>query len=187
MLVIGVAGQNGSGKDTIIDLMKERLDCEVVSETFSTVIRLTLEMWAIEPTRLNLQRLPVGMNEMFGQGALSRAVAHRLNSLSAPVVIVGGVRWPTDVDLVRSFAHNRLLYVETSAEIRFERLRRRGHKVAEKDMTFAQFLHEEDQASEAYLPTIKKLADAVIPNNDSLERLTQEIEAMCDQHIKALI
>lgn len=177
MVVIGVAGSNGSGKDTVVDLIKDQWPDQVVAETFSTVLRLTLDLWSIDPTRKNLQDLPVAMDSLFGQGSLSRAVAARVAKHQAPMVMLSGARWSTDVDLIRSFPNNHLLFIDASPEVRFERLRQRDEKVGEKDMDWTEFEQAEARPSEAYLPTIKTLADTVIANNGSLSELEQAVKA----------
>ena len=101
----------------------------------SDVLAEVLNILRQPVTRENLQKLPIALAQYFGDGFLSSAVEERMLNSDAKIVIFDGVRWPSDVRMLRTFPHNFLVYIASDLEIRYERLKNREEKLEEKDLS----------------------------------------------------
>lgn len=177
-IFIGLVGEKRGGKETFTKLFREILpDKNIASVRFSDVLYETLNLWSIPATRENLQKLAVIMktNNGFGEGALTKAIYERILRLDADIVIVDGVRWRTDVELIRKFPKNLLVYITADAKLRYKRQLKSSEKANEEHATFAQFMKEEQAENEILIPEIGKSADYKIENNSTLKDLKLKV------------
>ncbi len=176
MIVIGLVGEKGSGKDKFAEFLVQiaRGRC-VVTAGFSDILYDTLSEWGISPTRVNLQKLPVAMDGAYGEGTLANAVALRLEKIYADVLVVRGMRWDPDVALIRRLPKNSIVYVTASASVRHARTLARGEKAGETETTFEQFMREEQAANEVGIPRIGASADYKIVNEGTLADYKSEV------------
>ncbi|MBI2022575.1 hypothetical protein HYS97_01860 [Candidatus Daviesbacteria bacterium] len=176
--VIGLVGEKGSGKETfgnfLMDIAKGK---KVMRIRFSGILNETLKLWSLDGTRHNLQHLAVVMEEGFSKGTLTNAIRKRVESLNADIVILDGVRWKTDEELIRSFGKNFLIYVTAETRLRFERLQKRQEKKDEA-RTFEQFMKEEKAKNELLIPQIGKRADFKVENNGTFEELKVSVQKL---------
>lgn len=183
--IIGVVGENGAGKDTFTTFFRAAAAPLTVSKLhFSDVLYDTLRIWNIETTRSNLQNVAIIMDGQYGKGSLTRTTASRIQAARADIIIVEGIRWKTDVPMIRSFPNSILVYVTAKPDVRFERLRAREEKAHEKKLTRKQFEGEEKAATELDIPQIGKAADAKIENNGTLEEFREKVEEFYRASIK---
>ena len=179
-VVIGLVGEKGSGKGTFARLFAEAApDKKNVAMRFSDILRETLDIWHIPTTRTNLQKLAVVMDEALGAGSLSNAIYERVIGMHADIVILDGVRWETDVALIRRFSKNLLIYVTASPEMRYRRTLVRGENAGERETSFEQFMQEELAANETGIPRIGADADCVIRNQGTVEEYKSAIVECC--------
>lgn len=174
-LIIGLVGEMGSGKETFGKILAKNLPSHRVARfTFSHLLRKTLELWDIEPTRENLQKIARVMDDGFGEGTLTNAGKHQIDLMDADVIIIDGIRWESDHTLIRSFPRNILIYITADPAVRFERIRARGEKAGEDTLTWEQFLEVSQARNEVSIPTIGARADKQIENNSTLEDITSQ-------------
>ena len=184
--IIGIVGENGGGKDSLaIAIRSCRPDLTIDVFKSSDILRDTLRMWGIEPTREHLQALPVAMENTYSKGVLSKAVGGLMHASTAQVVIYNGVRWMSDVEMIKSFDHHLLVYVTADPELRFERLRARNEKPGEEGMSYEQFLQEELAPTEKEIPKIGMTADFSMENNGTKEAFSGQVRSFCDQFLTA--
>jgi dephospho-CoA kinase len=176
-LLIGVIGEKGSGKGTFAALYRELSKKPIACIKSSDVLAETLKLWHMPLTRANLQNLAIYMDGGFGNGTLSHAVRERIAVAAEDVVIFEGIRWPTDVDLVRSFPGNILVSITASPDIRFERLKKRKEKIGEGEMNHEQFMQEEQAKTEVYIADLAAKADIKIDNSGDEAALRRSVEA----------
>jgi dephospho-CoA kinase len=142
---------------------------------FSDILRETLHLWAIPESRANLQRLVMTMVQTFGTDALAAAIATRVQTADAEVVILDGIRRNPELAFLRQFPSNTLVYVTAPAEVRFERLRQRRENIGEGTMSYEQFLEEERAATEVEIPQIGTSADIRIVNDKGIAEYEQVV------------
>ncbi|OHB24094.1 MAG: hypothetical protein A3J67_01395 [Parcubacteria group bacterium RIFCSPHIGHO2_02_FULL_48_10b] len=152
---------------------------------FSDPLREITDLMGMPHDTRYLQRLPQMLQIIFGSNVLSRAVVSRARDCRADKVILDGVRWPHDETAVRFLRDSQLIYITAKMEIRYARRKNRGENVEEHDMPFEEFLRQEQEQSEVYIPFIGSRVDGKnrIDNNGALEEFYKEarrvLEASC--------
>ena len=177
--IIGIIGEKGSGKGTCVDLItkiaqQKNLTVECVKT--SALLGETLTLWNIPHTRNNLQYLAIIMNTQYGDTTLSDALKNRIEKSNADVVLYESIRWKSDLDMIKSFENNFVLYVTAPVHIRYERTVSRGEKVDEKQASFEKFVADEKVATETEILTLSTHADYKIENTGTEEDLRNILE-----------
>lgn len=177
MQIIGLVGEKGSGKDTFARFLQEIIkDKSVVHLRFSDLLKKTLNLWDLQITRANLQKLAQVLEEGFGSGAVAHGIEIQIRKSNADIIILDGIRWIPDVKLLKKFPSHILVYITADSKLRFERLKTRGEKKGESEMAYEQFLKEEKAPNELLIPEIGSKADYKIINNSSIEDFKKEVE-----------
>lgn len=179
MKVFGLVGEKGSGKETFGNFLMEIASKKIISRVrFSDVLKETLDLWGIPPTRKNLQDLAVVMVNQYGPDALANAISKRVETLNADIVILDGLRWHEDVLLLRKFPKNLLIYITASLKNRFQRLKIRNEKTGEKNTSLKQFIKEENAKNELLIPKIGKKANFKIENDGTFNEFREKIKSL---------
>lgn len=180
MQIIGLVGEKGSGKDTFSKYLTEISNKKISHIRFSDLLKQTLKLWDIEPSRANLQKLAQVLED-FGSGTVAHGLEKQIESTQADIIILDGIRWKPDVELLRKFPNHKLIYITADPKFRYERLKNRGEKIGESEMTYAQFSEEEKAPNELLIPQIGSEADIKIENNGTIEEFDQKIEVLCSK------
>lgn len=181
-LVIGLTGEKGSGKQTFTDLLTEIAEGKTIKQVrFSDILADTLKLWDIPQTRSNLQKLAITMDQGFGLGTLTHAMYYRVSQENADIVVIDGIRWHTDVEMLRKLPRNILIYITADIETRYQRLKTRSEKIAEQGLSFEQFMKEEKAKTELEISQLGTTADITIQNNSSVTTLKQLISDISKQ------
>ena len=141
----------------------------------SDVLAEVLNILRQPVTRENLQKLPIALAQYFGDGFLSSAVEERMLNSDAKIVIFDGVRWPSDVRMLRTFPHNFLVYIASDLEIRYERLKNREEKLEEKDLSLEEFKKQELSSTEVLIRQVGAAANYKIRNNGAFEEFRKKV------------
>lgn len=182
--IIGIVGEKGSGKGTFPKILTEVLpERKIVRTTFSDVLADTLNIWDLEKSRENYIKLVVAMNETFGEDVLARAVKKRIGGLVGDIIVVDGMRWMADLEMIKSL-NGKIVYITADPKIRYERTKARGEKAGENQTTFEEFMKQESAPTEIDIPKIAAQADFKIDNNGSVEELKQRLQ---DLSLKNLV
>ena len=121
-MIIGVAGENGAGKTEVVKFLTER---SFVGLSLSDVIRNRLAERGVGETREAMILLGRELREQGGADILARE-ALALMRLDRNYV-VDSIRHPAEVDALRSAGKTfALLWVEAPAQVRLERMGKRG-------------------------------------------------------------
>ncbi len=184
ILIIGLVGEKGSGKETFGNILKGLIPQKDIARIhFSDILVETLDLWNVPKTRRNLQILAQHMEE-FGKGILSKSIKKRVENFKAEIVIIDGVRWESDLNMLKSFPKNLLVYITADLKIRYQRTKNRREKAFEETASYEQFVSEEKAKNEILIPKIGKGADYKIVNNGSLEEFKTQVEKFVEQCLK---
>ena len=184
-IVIGVLGEKGSGKETFTTLLRELLpEKEIELVRTSDAMRKTLELWGLPVIRENYSKLVLEMEKTFGEGTLAKAAHLSVDKSSADIVVVDGIRRLPELDLVRLFPKNFLIYVTADVKVRFERIVSRGEKSNEKQMSFEDFLKEESLPTEQLISEMGEQADIKIENNGGLSSFKVKVNDFCSNNLR---
>jgi cytidylate kinase len=173
-LILGITGTDGSGKDTLGNMLAKQYGWRFISVT--EILRTEAKQRKIPLTRENLRAISAHWRRQLGLGVLvDKALekykveqqAKNLGSLA-----IASLRNPGEVDRIHELG-GKVIWIDADPHVRFERImsRKRGQ---EDDVTFEQFMAEEKTQSQhsgdeatLNLSGVKAKADIFINNNSN--------------------
>ncbi len=179
---IGVAGLNASGKTEVVRLLETR---SFYAVSLSDAIREDLRRDGLEATRENMIERGRALRDRFGPGILAERVQATLPPDRNHVI--DSIRHPAEVEVFQRARDWVLLWVEASAETRYERLRARG-RVGE-DISFGEFQALQERELESPDPSrqqllaVRELADEVISNEGTPEDLAADLQRVLERRL----
>ncbi len=179
---IGVAGLNASGKTEVVRLLETR---SFYAVSLSDAIREDLRRDGLEATRENMIERGRALRDRFGPGILAERVQATLPPDRNHVI--DSIRHPAEVEVFQRARDWVLLWVEASAETRYERLRARG-RVGE-DISFGEFQALQERELESPDPSrqqllaVRELADEVISNEGTREDLAPDLQRVLERRL----
>ena len=145
--IIGLAGTNGSGKDTVGQLLADKYGYLFVSVT--EILRAELKQRNLEVNRENLRSLSAEWRRESGQlGVLvDKAVSvYESSGKEYSGVVMASLRNPGEADHVHELG-GTMIWVDADPRVRYDRVQAnfftRGDRAGEDQKTFEQFLSEE--------------------------------------------
>jgi len=174
-LIIGLVGPAGCGKGTVADILQKEHGAGYVR--FSAILSTILDALALDKSRDEFVRLSEVLRKEFGEDILSHAVVRQTLLSDKEIVVVDGIRRLEDIMAFEPLPQFVLIGVDAPAEIRFERMKKRGEKATESDMTWEQFQREEQAPTETTIPAVMKRATITLDNSGTQEELVKKIEA----------
>jgi energy-coupling factor transporter ATP-binding protein EcfA2 len=179
--IIAFAGRNGCGKGTAAEQASALLTAP--KHTYSDVL-YELHVACGVPRenvgRPTLQGLSTVVREWFGQDALARVMGRKCAVVQGPHVVIDGVRRLDDTELLLQEYGEGLIpvWIETSADNRYARLKARKEKMGEQMMSREDFDLQEQAESEQQLDLVRQACKIVINNDGTPEDLQHQIEAL---------
>jgi len=174
--IIGLVGTPGSGKGAVTDYILKNYGG--TQFRFSDFLSHVLQKMNLETSRENMIRLSVVLRNEFGDDLLSHAIAAEALRAEMPLVLVDGIRRTGDLAAFRPLPNFRLIAVNADPKLRFERMKHRGEKAGESDMTWEEFLQEEQAPTEVTIPETMTYANHVVMNDGSLEDLHASVDGI---------
>lgn len=174
--IIGLAGTNGSGKDTVGQLLSTYHNYLFVSVT--DLLRVELKRRHIPITRENMRKLSAEWRHNYGAGVLIDRAVEEYHSLQDQYegVAIASLRNPGEVDSVHSLG-GIVLWVDADPKIRYKRVQKNADargRAGEDDKSYEQFLAEEmiemnpptgSDSTALNMSAVKELSDVQIDNN----------------------
>ena len=179
-LVIGLSGKMGSGKTVVSDHLLDRYGAKQLR--FSKILMDISERLHLPIKRKTLQKLGHGLRTSIGEDVLVNAFKEDIRDEKADLVVIDGVRYPNEVDMIHEFDNHLILYIDAPQKMRYERCVKRGEK-GEAKISFEEFKVAESQATEAHLDELKLLVDNVLENTGSIDELNKRIDDLLRDHM----
>ena len=178
MKIIGLAGTNGSGKDTVAQILAEDHGFFIVSAT--EMLEDELKKRGLEFERENKRKVGNEWRSSYGLSAIVDKAIEQAKSNEADKLVVGSLRHPAEAEKVKEL-NGFVIWVDAETHVRYERIRQNNRGRVEDNKTFEQFLQEEqdemhgNDKSELAGAAVKKLSDYSVENNGSREELAEQI------------
>lgn len=176
-IIIGLAGETGSGKDTVANYLAEKYGATLTR--FADPLRDTLKIYFDEISKKDLQWLSIELRGRFGNEILGKGLRKKIEDASG-LIVVNGLRISEDYEFVKSFENSYILYVTADQKLRWSRTTTRGEK-SDDHMDLAHFQELERAETEVHIPEIGAKADFTIKNEKDLAYLLSETDKIVDK------
>jgi dephospho-CoA kinase len=176
-IIIGLAGEPGSGKDTVSKYLREKYGAKEIR--FSDPLGDALKNFISDISREDFQWLSHAIRERFGQDIFAKALLKRMTA-DDNIVIFNGVRFWENYDFVRSFPCSYMVYVTADQKMRWGRVTSRMQKV-DDNSSFEKFQELERFETEALIPEIGAKADFTIRNEKDLAYILVETDKVMEK------
>ena len=180
-IIIGLVGETGSGKDTVAHYLKRRYDVQLLR--FSLPLKKTLDLFFNKSSKKDQSWLYSVFKERFGEDVLHQGVRRYVEQHDG-LMCVNGMRMMKDLDFIRSFKNNYVVYVTADQELRWKRVVGRGEKSDDRQSLedFQKF--ESTAETEKNIPAIGAKADFVIKNDGTMDDLLWQVDDAMKEILK---
>ncbi len=113
----------GAGKSTIAEGLKSK-GYDIVN--MGNAVREEAKKRNLESTSSNLGKLMLELREKNGPGAIAELIKPQIESSTANVILIDGVRSNDEIQVLRKFGNVKLLAIHASTDTRFDFLQKRG-------------------------------------------------------------
>lgn len=175
--VIGIAGTNGSGKDSVGHVLADRHSYLFVSVT--DLLRAELNRRGKEVTRENMRQLSAEWRREYGYAVLVDRAIEEYNRMRDRYVgvAIASLRNPAEADRVHELG-GVVLWIDADAHIRYARIQNNAEaraRAGEDSKSFEEFVAEEEAEMHSAgdgatldMGAVKKKSDILL-NNDQTD------------------
>ncbi|MFH1713112.1 MAG: AAA family ATPase [Candidatus Jacksonbacteria bacterium] len=178
-IILGIAGEIGSGKTSVAKYLQAKYQAELFS--FSGMLRDILKRLYLPETRENLQTLSTVLRQNFSEDLMSKVIAYDIERSQSAVIVAEAVRRPSDIVYLKKLPNFYLINVCADFKNRYQRITDRGENSDDQTKTLDKFQKELQQESELKIKEIAKQANFVIDNNGNLEELYKQIDKIMNK------
>jgi dephospho-CoA kinase len=183
-LILGFAGMPGAGKGTAVKYIQEKYGASTYR--FSTVLSDMVKRIYQPMNRENLIKMSEALRHYFGEDILAYVVEKDVTGDAGEMVVIDGVRRFQDLAALEPLPYFKLIAITAPPEVRFQRLKARGERANEKDMTWEQFQAEEQAPTETTIPPVMQRAAVTIDNSGDVESLKAQLDSMLEKFLTAV-
>ncbi len=181
MIIIGLSGTNGSGKDTIADLLVEKYGFLHADAT--KMLGDELDKRGLSHERINKSALSAEWRREHGMGVIVDKAVELYKQGDYAGVIVGSLRHPGEVDRVHALG-GKVIWVDADIKVRYDRVTKNDRGRVEDRKSLEEFIEEQERemrpsGDEATLNMsgVKEKSDIFIENNgNDIEEFKRQAE-----------
>jgi dephospho-CoA kinase len=181
-IIIGLVGEAAAGKGTVAQYLVEKYSAKTLA--FSTPMKECLTRLRVPLSREHIAAFSEFTRKAYGEDLYARVVAEDAKALPDAMVVVDGIRRPTDYQNLKELDGFHLIYVTAPVELRWARARGRGEKAGESHMSLADFKAEERLPTEREIKKIGASAEFAVDNSGKFDELYTSIVSIIE-YIKA--
>lgn len=181
-LIIGIAGEMGSGKGSICKHVVENHGAG--SHKFSQILRDILDRIYVDQSRENISALSLALRQNFGEDVLAKSMSNDALNDPHEIVVIDGVRRLEDIVHLKDIPQFKLVYVEATMETRYARLVSRGENAGDSTKTFEQFKRDHEADADSRITDLKKHSAYVLNNDGTYEDLYAQVDDLIKQNLK---
>lgn len=175
-IIIGLAGQIASGKDTVANYIVEKYGG--VSLSFSDPLRDILKRARLPIIRENFAWLAQSLVDKFGGDVISKIIGKEIEESDKEIFVLPNIRRNDDVSYFKEWPGYVLVGIETDDKVCYERLIKRGQKEDDKTKTWEEFLKDRKLSTEVEIEGLIKKSSIVLNNNGNLEDLYKQVDEL---------
>ena len=182
-MIFGLSGLNGAGKGEVLAFLEAR---SFYPYSLSDMIRRALADQGLEETRERMIETGTAIRAEKGPGGLAEMLADKL--VPDRNYVIDSIRHPTEVEVLRrETTRFQLIWVESPAEVRLERMnarRRAGDATSLEDLRAQEGreLGSDDPAAQQLL-AVRDMADLTLQNDGTLEELHRKLQAILEDSL----
>jgi len=182
MKIIGLAGTNGSGKDTVALLLAEKYGYLFADAT--KILGDELTKRGLVHERANKSALSAQWRREHGMAVIVEKAVELYKAGDYKGLIVGSLRHPGEADRVHGLG-GEVLWVDADPQVRYNRINSANRGRVEDNKTYQQFLAEEQtemsqsgDAATLNMGAVKDRADMFLMNNgNDIEAFKKQVES----------
>jgi dephospho-CoA kinase len=175
-LILGVAGEMGSGKEAVSRYLVNNYQAS--AHNFSDILKDILNRLHLEITRENFSPLSLMLRKTFGEDILAKAMYHDSVNDEADIVVVQGIRRIEDMAFLKQLPNFKFIFIDAEMDVRFKLVSSRNEKANDGTMTFEQFKASHSYETETTIPDLRNYADLVIDNNGTYLELYEQLDKL---------
>lgn len=172
--IIVLVGEIGSGKGTVADYLQKKY--HATYHRFSKMLKDVAERLYIPVSRDVLIRISEIFRKNFGEDIMARVIAKDVESDPHEIVVVDGARRLADIEHLSKLQGFHLLYITASLETRFYRIKNRGEKTDEQNLSFEQFKKDNERSTELSIKDVAEKSEHTIINDQDVNALYTKID-----------
>jgi dephospho-CoA kinase len=178
MGIIGVVGQNGSGKDEVLKYLFSRYNIPFLST--GDVVREIAKKDGLEPTRENLKDISEKCFRDMGDGCFVKLIVEKIRRQGWQIAGISGIRSIIDVKILRETLVNDFILIDVYVSDPYQRYSRMLNRGQERDPRSYEQFTKQDKAEEAlfHIQEAEQQADYHISNDATLTDLHIAIEKL---------
>ena len=188
MIIFWLSGTNGSGKDTIAHLLRDKYGFYFAGA--SEMLAAELERRGLPPDRLHKSGLSAEWRRQYGMAAIVDRAVEEFYKGDYKGLIVGSLRHPGEADRVHELGGLQL-WVDAEPRIRYARVSGNTRGRVEDNKTYEEFLAEEARemspvgdGATLNMGAVKDRADIFIQNNgNSIEDFQAAVIATLEPYL----
>lgn len=178
-IVIGLAGQISSGKDTIADYIAKKYGG--VSMSFSKPLRDILGRAYLPISRANMVWLAQTFIDHFGGDVISNIIGKEIEESNKKIFILPNIRREDDMSYFKEWSGYVLVGINTDTKTCYDRLIKRSQNVDDQTKTWEEFQKDLQLSTEVSIDGLIKKAQIKVDNNGSFEELYKQIDEMMEK------
>lgn len=180
-LLIGITGMSGSGKGTVVDILKQKGFLHFSASDFiaEEVVRR-----GVSVDRATLIAVGNDLRQKFGAGYIADELLKKASSVESSVIIES-IRTLGEIDRLKENG-GILLAVDADQKLRFERMKKRGG--VKDGVSWEEFVEQERGESESTDPNKQNLsacrdrADFVVNNDGTITDLEVQVNVFLKKY-----
>lgn len=180
MIIVGLFGFIGSGKDAVADYLCKRYGFKKL--TMSDIIKEELSNLNRPINREEMQKFSVESKAKHGHDIWAKKCIEHIKKNNWQKVVISGLRDAHEITTFKSANNFILVFVDANLDTRLNRLLRR---TSEKDFkSREELIAQEKREIEIYdlYKSYQKYYDYKIDNNGSIDNLRKEIDRFVEKY-----
>ncbi len=174
--IIALVGDMASGKGLCAEYIIKQ--CNASSYRFSNILRDIIVRLHMPSSRDALITLSELLRNYFGENVLAHAMTYDVKHDTTSVIVIDGVRRLADIEHLNQLKGFVLVHITADARVRYNRLKNRGEKTDEYNLTFEEFEKNHQRSTEQSIHEVSKYANYTITNNEGVQELYTQLDQL---------